>query len=426
MKNNRILLLFVSAFLLIAANVLASDNNIQVSIAADASGKLTASGPNNQTIDVEGANAVITITCGVGVNCAPISATFAGEALILESPNSQMKTVTIPAASINKTIMAVVIRKGPTGADRLMGFKLRNTSGDGQKVDGGRAPDPCATPGVAEYDPAEDVARFVVTPGGSILHYPEGPIDENDTVEVTVWGEDTVVDAIEVARTSPTRALAFSAVGADVTADFSKFAGGVKVCKKRVFTLGDFAPGEGVVEMYTIVSGTKTTLGVFKFKVNKLYDGILSFGPIWTPQAAETSFKLVASGSDKIILPSEEKKRNIVYAVAYTYYAWGRRDLEKTYDWQTHINPTIAFATNNMREHGLAGATIDVGQILITVGVHFAHVTQLNSASGLVPGSKFIGTDADIPTSKRWEGHPFVGVTVDLRAAAALLKALGK
>ena len=423
--KKKFLLFVVTALLLTTADLLANDNKIQVNIEADQAGHLTASGPNNQTIDVAGANAVITITCGAGVNCASISAVFAGEPLILESPTSQTKTVTIPAASIKKTVVNVVIRKGPTGADRLIGFKLQNTLAPA--TDGGGTSDSCAhIPVVAPYDPDENVARFVVTPGGSILRYPNGPIDENDTIEVTVFGADTVVDSIEVARTTQTRALAFSAVGAEVTTDFSKLSSEIQVCKPRVFTLGDFAPGEGAVEMYTIASGTKSTLGTFKFKVNKLYDGILSFGPIWTPQLADTTFKLAPSGQDKVIVPSEEKKRNIIYAVGYTYYAWGRRDLEKSYDWYMHVNPTIAFSVNNMKEHGLAGVTVDLGQILVTVGAHFAHVTQLSSASGLAPGSKFTGADADIPTSKRWEGHAFVGVTVDLRAAAALLKTLGK
>lgn len=383
----------------------------------------------NGPTDVAGQDVTLTIACQ-GIDCTSITAVRGKKKdaiTLVDVPSSDppAKRGTIRASDVSSGDTPVTIRNGSTDITTI---RLTNSSlpADTSKTSTVRT---CTVDLTQTYDQENNVAHFVVTPGGSILTYPSQPPDEDDTIVVHVVGDAPIVDVIEVARTSATRTtgtLTIAGEGATIDRQVAKERNAGFECAVRTFTLGDFAPGEATVEMYSNAAGTKTTLGSFKFNVNKLYHGILSFGPVWTRQLGDESFKLAPSGQDKIIISSEEKTRNIIYAVSYTYYALGRRDFEKSYPLLRHVNPTIAFSTTSMTDHALAGVTFDLGQILITGGLHFAHVTRLSSASGLIVGGKFTGADTDIPTSKRWESHPFIGVSVDLRAASALLKALGK
>jgi hypothetical protein len=424
--TSRIILLLVP-FVLLSRTAQAATTNIDVTIVATANGTAASGVNNNQIIDVAGNDATLTIKCPDDATCAPIAARVNGASLTLTG--SSTKTATISAASVSAAGTNVVIRDG---TKKLLAFQLINgntTAAPSSNTTGARTgttnaciPAPLAN----SYDQARNVAHFVVTPGGSILQYPDGLVDENDVVVVHVFGPDDVVDNIEAARTSATRTTgALSVIGAGEAPDLTRFSAGELVCIERQFTLGDFAPGEATVEMYTVANATKTTLGTFKFNVNRLYDGIFSFGPVWTRQPGDMSFTLAPSGAGNVIVASEEKRRNIIYAVNYTYYAWGKRDTEKNYIWYEHLNPTLGFSIKNLSDHALAGVTADLGQFMITSGIHFAHVTRLSSASGLQLGSVFAGTVAEIPTAKRWEKHVFIGVSADLRAVTALLKTIG-
>jgi hypothetical protein len=419
------LTVFISLLLLTASvGARAEPTKVDLKVTSGPNGLVATGVTDSQIIDITADGAALSISCTTDDMCTPIIAVVNGKPAVLSGTNP--KTATLAADAISSAGTNVVVRKG-AGGQKIIAFQLRNPSPGGKKAAPAQGASLACTPTPLPqtYDQDGNVAHFVVTPGGSILQRPDQPVDEDDVVIVHVYGDEPVVDKIEVARTSATRTTGtLSIAGAGQTPDLSRFDAEKLNCVERQFTLGDFAPGEATVEMYTIASGTKTTLGSFKFNVNTLYHGILSFGPVWTQQLGNETFKLAPSGTDKIIVASEEKDRNVIYAVAYTYYFLGRRDLEKSDSLIHHVNPTIAVAINNMSDHAMAGLSFDVGQIIITGGVHFAHVTRLSSASGLVPGSKFIGTDADIPTSKRWEHKLFLGVTVDLRAATALLKAV--
>jgi hypothetical protein len=415
----------IVTFVLLAWTVRADNKKIAITIVSTTNGLAASGVNNNQIIDVAGSDATLSISCLDEPTCTPIVAVVNGKQPTLTGANP--KTVTIAASSVSPSGTNVVVR---AGKKKLLAFQLQNSSApSGSGSLGARTgkTNACVpAPLRNSYDQASNVAHFFVTPGGSILQYPDQPIDENDVVIVHVFGPDDVVDNIEVARTSATRTTgALSVIGAGEAPDLSRFAAGELVCIERQFTLGDFTPGEATVEMYTVAGAQKTTLGSFKFNVNRLYNGILSFGPVWTGQAGDMSFKLAPSGTDKIIVATEEKARTVIYAVNYTYYAWGKRDIEKNYPWYQHINSTLAFSIKNLSDHALAGVTYDFGQFLLTGGVHFAHVTRLSSASGLQPGSKFTGTEDEIPKAKRWEKHAFAAVSVDLRAVTALLKTLG-
>jgi hypothetical protein len=273
------------------------------------------------------------------------------------------------------------------------------------------------------YDERNNLAFFEVTPDGSMFTRPERPIDENDTIIVQLYDVPDHIEKVRVVRKSATRTFQPRTAGAD--------AGGVKLeagidklpCKE--FRLGDFAPGEGQVEISDKTTGA--VLGSFTFKVNSLYTGILSFGPTWTGQTSEQSFTVIKKGDKQVIAAAEEGKRSILYTVNYTYFWRGGRDLEKFGsggDPLSHINPTLGIAMKKTSDHAFAGLSIDAGDFLFTAGVHFAHQTQLSASSGLTPGSEFTGTTADIPTSKRWDSHAYFGVSINLRAASELLKSI--
>jgi len=276
----------------------------------------------------------------------------------------------------------------------------------------------CSAVPLHAYDEKENRAYFVVASDGSSLVRPERPIDENDVIVVQIVDDQNVVNDLRVVRKSATRVFTPRTVGSET--QIARFAG-KDVCKE--FILGDFAPGEGQIEISSKKSGT--VLGSFTFKVNTLYTGILSFGPVWSRQVNDQSFILVSRGDKKVIAPVEEGSRSIFYAVNYTYFWRGGRDLEKSpSDPLAHINPTIGIAMNSMSDHALVGLSFDVGDFLFTGGVHFAHQTRLSSASGLTPGSEFTGNASDIPTAKRWDGHAYFGVSINLRAAGELLKSI--
>lgn len=410
----------VATFLVLTlcAGALQAESPTKIEIELSRTGAtVQASGAPSGIADVGPDGALLTIRCGASLpDCTGANARLSGDAVTLEGENP--KTAMIDASDISAAGSRLLVRFDNID---VAGVTLRNSATPPPSS----AASGCSLSLEWSYDMEHDIAQFVVTPGGSILVYPTQPVDEDDRVIVHVLGDRAVVDNIEVARTSATRQTGeIQIVGAGT---------GVKLqskkaldCAQRQFTLGDFAPGEATVEMYTVANNQKTTLGTFKFNVNRLYHGILSFGAAWTRNLGDASFKLAPQGDKMIIVADEEGKRDILYTVGYTYYAWGRRDLEKGEPrWYAHVNPTLAVSVEHLTDHALAGATVDAGQLLFSVGIHFAHVTRLNSASGLAPGSTFAGTADQIPTAERWQSHVYMSVSVDLRAAGALLKALG-
>lgn len=413
-------------FLMLLVATAASAQNKVITVTITGPNSATAQGTDASGItDVGGSNVELTIACGGGVDCSTVNAVFRSQAVVLTNVDAQTKRGTIPSAQILKQASGVIIR---SGNKRITSVRLQNTAApNGNAAGGNRAgqSNVCTLVIPETYLQDEDVAHFVVTPGGSILQYPDQPVDEDDIVNVHVVGDRAIVENIEAARTSATRQTGtLSIAGEGQEIDFQAAEDRVLDCVERTFTLGDFAAGEATVEMYTIVEGTKTTLGSFRFNVNKLYHGILSFGPART-RTVDTDFQLVKQGDKNVIVPTAEGD-DIVQAIYYTHYAWGRRDLEKkTSHWYHHINPTVGFSVADTTDHALAGVSIDLGFFLINGGVHYGRVTTLSPTSGLEPGSPFTGTKEEIPRTDRWKSSGFIGVSVDLRAASALLKALG-
>jgi hypothetical protein len=380
--------------------------------------------PTKQTVVIGSAGAVIAIHC-TDLNCDSLTATLDAKPIdIKKTAVATDRTIDIPVASVSKAQSVVVIKSGTSrlarvflkpDSDRHVPAKTATT------VDAGN----CEAVPNDNYEVLRNRAYFQVLQDGSILNQPGKAIDEDDRIVVQVFADPQDIDNLKVIRKSPTRTFnPFNPAGADTVLKVE--AGAARLACKQ-FILADFAPGKGEVEISDKSTDPVTVTGVFDFKVNPLYTGILSYGPVWTRQLGDQTFSLVAKGDKKVILASEEGRRNILYSFNYTYFWHGRRDYEKgpaeTLD---RINPTIGFTKDHISDHALAGVSIDLGDFVFTGGVHFGHVTRLASTSNLEPGSEFAGAEADIPKSKRWESSPYVGVSVNLRAVAALLKALGK
>jgi hypothetical protein len=151
---------------------------------------------------------------------------------------------------------------------------------------------------------------------------------------------------------------------------------------------------------------------------------MFSFGAVSGKRLTQ-SFGLSPQGDHNVIVSTAEGDREISYAVFFTPFLWKRRDVEKQIAWWEHINPTVGIATTNVLDNAFVGVSFDYKTLVFTGGVHFQRVDTLSADSGLALGSPFSGTTDKIPVAKRWDHQAFVGVSIDLRAAAAFLKTLG-
>jgi hypothetical protein len=279
------------------------------------------------------------------------------------------------------------------------------------------------------YDRRGNLAYFAITPLGTVLSAPNESIDENDTVRIVVFVHPGLMPFLKVKRTSAIRTVGgLNIIGAEVTVpltDLKRQAAGVKPCSRLDVELRDFAPGAGTVTVSAQIGEKDVTLGTVEFLVNRLYHGMFSLGAIST-KAVERDFTVVATTSGSVIADENEGDRDVIYGVFYTPFVWGRRDLEKS-DWggkrlREHFNPSFGVATSDLSDNALAGISFDAAGFVFTAGRHWRHGKVLSSSSGLRVGSPFSGTESEIPTARKWDSSSFVSVSIDLRAAVALLK----
>jgi hypothetical protein len=282
------------------------------------------------------------------------------------------------------------------------------------------------------YNRRGNYAEFVTNVLGTVLGGPVSNkgqvIDEDDTVFVKVYVHPKLKPFMRVTRVSDTRTLGtLNIAGQGSTlerhSDEEGVAREIPMCVEFTARLTDFKAGEGKVRISAQIGDEDKELGTFAFAVSPIFHGMLSFGPL-TSDVVNDSFKLVDNGTDTVIAPAEEGSHETRYAVWYTHFVWGGRDLEKPPErWYHRINPTLGLVTNDLDEHALAGVSVDFGAVVLGVGKHFARTTVLSRTSGLEVGDPFEGEADAIPTAGKWESSTYYSVSVDLRAAAALIKA---
>lgn len=278
------------------------------------------------------------------------------------------------------------------------------------------------------------VPHFVVDFLGNVYLRPEWPIDDRDRVRVTVIAKQDALAQLRISRHSAFRSVGtLNILGSDI--DASKLIphsdrGPVQLgC--RTVTLGDFASGKGEVEIAFIDDkGAAQVVGNFDFAVNPTYTGALSLGAIRTP-LLDPDIGLAFNGTDTVItvksdgIQGEDKEAHrILYTVAYTYYMWGRRDIEKPRPFLQRINPMMGVVLNDIPNNFIAGATVDLFDgVFLHAGAHAGKVRTLDPHSGLEIGDEYTGKETEVPIVRRWRTKFFVGVSVDLRAAVQLFTA---
>jgi len=281
--------------------------------------------------------------------------------------------------------------------------------------------------GYKPYDEKENTAWFIVTPLGGILDGPTVSIDEDDKVLVTVLADPKLLMRLTVRRTSEIRSLGalniIGATGEPGGADRTPSSEQPNVCGFRTFALRDFQPGRATVEISILEQGKDLRLGTFEFVVSRLYHGMLSIGPVVTWGQIQ-SYQIVESAGQPTIATTESGDVEVQYPIFFTYFVWGKRDIEKPPQALLHrLNPTIGVSTEDVGDNAFGGGSLDFGALLLTGGIHFAKTRILAPESGLEVGSVFPGTTEEIPTSRKWKGFGFGGITVDVRAMVALLHA---
>jgi hypothetical protein len=322
---------------------------------------------------------------------------------------------------------AAVVTAALIATDRASGQRVTQPP---VRIDADRC-GPIPTGRLITYSLEGDSAAFVVTQFGDVLMRPALTIDENDRVTIHVITTNAVAPFLRVKRTSPMRSVGTINIAgegvASIVSSPDSLRGLSSKCDLKV-QLADFAGGRGEVEIALVKSDGKTveelTQGAFDFAVNPLYSGAFSLGPLQTT-VADPTFAIVKKGTDSVITQAATGKRRVLYALVYTPFIWGRRDLEKPakHLWE-RLNPSLGAPLQDIGSNALVGLTIDLPfGVFLNYGVHGAKVSELDPIAGAALGQSYAGSAA--PTRKRWTFKPYAGVTVDLRAALKLIHTAG-
>ncbi len=379
----------------------------------------------------------------VTVQCQGVDCSQAGLGLVLSGaltnlgPTAQSATsaaFVVPKSGVsNGTSLAVSFAGANIGS-----FQVGPDSGPGAggTTTGGTTTPPSSDPTLAQllaltcpgnyeagYDEKKNEGEIVVTPLGVVLVSGlDTKFDENDTLKVRVVA-DKRLPAMKAERTSAFRNVtSVQILGAGETVPTLTRQGGlVPDCEVREFTLENFAPGQGKVQISVLQQTQLTPTGSFDFNVNPLYTGMLTLGAART-DLVNPGFKLATVGSQTVIAAGEEGDQDLVYTLFYTPFVWGKRDMQKSVPWFKRLNPTIGVAPEDITENAFAGITVDLpAGIALTYGRHFRQVQVLTQ--GLTVGSPFSGTADTIPTAKEWDDKSFWAISIDLRAMAQVLRA---
>jgi hypothetical protein len=270
--------------------------------------------------------------------------------------------------------------------------------------------------------------RMLVTTNGNVLYASKREITELDSVTVYVRGASTVVPHLRIRRSSAMRdAVAFSVAGAGTKIDLAREAledDEDAGCSMTHAAVRDFAPGTGVIAVEYLQraeGGYKAApMSTFEVPVIPMYHAGLSFGVIRT-ELANPSYR--AEGADSVVTEAGGGRRHL-YSVMLTPFVLGRRNVTSSpHPLYQRISPTIGVVLNQVAKNALLGVTVDLpAGTYLTFGGHFGEVTRLSTNSPQV-GTPLRGSGRGIATDTRWRSAFFSSFSVDLRAAAELLKA---
>jgi hypothetical protein len=268
------------------------------------------------------------------------------------------------------------------------------------------------------YDRRGNQAEMVVATDGFVISRPPRPMDENDELVVNVMGDPDVLQDVRVVRTSTTRAVGQSRrLGSDAVTGIRRQGaqGQTSTCGWARAVLGDFEPGEGKFRI-TVGTGTQASNADVTVRVNPLYHGAFSFGPVvsWLRDRSYTVL------GDTTVAEVNRGSSDGHYVLSYTHFLLGPRDLEKSRG--VYLNPMVGITVNKPLESVFGGVSVDFGggDVFITGGAHGREVTRLNTRGGIEVGQKLPAGITTVPTHKVWRWAPYVGIQIDVRAAVDL------
>jgi hypothetical protein len=283
------------------------------------------------------------------------------------------------------------------------------------------------------YFSDDNLARFLIDARGNVYSRPDVDlIDENDLVEVWIIAHPDLLSAVKIRRTTAFRTPgAMSIVGQGVAVpslDVRKGApanqAAPRSCDRHILTLGDFQPGRAEIGVSVVTDKGDVTTGSFEFGVNTLYIGAFALGAIRT-RVADPKFGLTFNGTDSVITRTEDREPRVLYTLTYTPFIWGKRDLEKADRFwnRRHLNPIFGLVISDVSNNFVVGAAYDFASaVYISAGLHLGRVRQLNPEADVGLGDVFNRPSTEIPTTKDWKKDSFIGVSLDLRAAAEFIK----
>ena len=268
------------------------------------------------------------------------------------------------------------------------------------------------------YNRKANLAEMVVATDGFVISRPSEPMDENDDLVVYIMGNPEVLQTVRVVRTSATRAVGQSRrLGSEQMGGIRRQGaqGESTACGWARAELGDFEPGEGKFRI-TTGTGTQVSNADVTLRVNPLYHGAFSFGPVvsWLRDRSYTVL------GDTTVAQSEGGSSDGHYVLSYTHFLVGPRDVEKGR--RLYLNPMVGITLNKPLESVFGGVSIDFGggDVFITAGAHGREVTRLDDREGVAVGRKLPAGITSVPTQEVWRWAPFVGVQIDIRAAVDL------
>lgn len=280
----------------------------------------------------------------------------------------------------------------------------------------------------ASYDDFEgdkvSTGKIILDPLGNILDQSSNfNFDENDNLEVYILGgSEDFLKTLKVERSSGARDPGIVRIIGDSQAakinPATSFYENLNPKCSRKYEIDNFAPGEGVINIskYDEPSKANVNLGSTKIRVNPLYSGMFTLGIVKT-DLVERDYTV----ENDVIIDKNTGKEDYMYALMYTPFIWGKRDLEKYIDWWKRINPTFGISFEDVADNVFVGISIDLpANVLITYGKHFGKVSSIASESGLSVGDSFTGS---IPESESWEDETFVAISFDIRAITKLFSA---
>lgn len=270
-----------------------------------------------------------------------------------------------------------------------------------------------------------DETVFVASPSGVVRPPKTAPqITERTPVRVMLVSPKELKSYVNVYRSSATRdPNRVSYFGTDKVAKFTLDESFSTSCDTVSFSLGDFAPGEGTIKVEVISGSAKLTTGTFNFPVMATHAGAAVFGPVYS-WMHDRSYQLVpedpeAAGDDARTVLSVSDERQLRYVAGVSVFLTGPRAVDGG-RWDPHLGLFLGVDVQEPLENGYLGLNLSLNGIAsVNAGMHAGRVSRLAPGLDVGPEGVLLLNDGAVPTTSVWKAKPYLGFTIDARAAVA-------